>query len=185
MEIINSTGTSISSIDWLIPQGKSLFKTLTSEKMQRRVRAIVLFLSVLVLLFIVGVIKTIQISLQLAYQEFELALRELEPVEISNSQESESLEEILDSQESEPVEEISNSQKTDDIEFTPTIAVVRDTRIRALRKEASQQGIRNASRMKKEDLLMALQNSVQITHLNEVPNASDKTSRCSDSGDSA
>ena len=171
MEMINLTG--ISSIDWLIPQGKSLFKTLTSEKMQRRVRAIVLFLLILVLLFIVGMIKTTQISLQLAYQEFESALRDVEPVEISNSQESE------------PVEEISNSQKTDDIESTPTIAVVRDTRIRALRKEASQQDIRNASRMKKEDLLMALQNSVQITHLNEVPNASDKTSRCSDSGDSA
>ena len=171
MEMINLTGTS--SIDWLIPQGKSLFKTLTSEKMQRRVRAIVLFLLVLVLLFIVGMIKTIQISLQLAHQEFELALQDVESVEISNSQESE------------PVEEILNVQKTDDIESTPTIAVVRDTRIRALRKEASQQGIRNASRMKKEDLLMALQNSVQITHLNEVPNASDKTSRCSDSGDSA
>jgi|GEM_PF-864570 len=185
MEIVNTTSSLMNLIDWLIPQGKSLFKALTSEKMQRRVRAIVLFLLVLVLLFIVGMIKTIQISLQLAYQEFELALRELEPVEISNSQESESLEEILDSQESEPVEEISNSQKTDDIEFTPTIAVVRDTRIRALRKEASQQGIRNASRMKKEDLLMALQNSVQITHLNEVPNASNKNSRCSNSGDSA
>ena len=176
MEIINSTGTSISSIDWLIPQGKSLFKTLTSKTMQRRVRAIVLFLSVLVLLFLVGVIKTIQISLQLAYQEFESVLRDVEPVEISNSQESESVEPV----------EISNSQKTDDLESTPPIAaVVRDTRIRALRKEASQQGIRNASRMKKEYLLTALQNSVQITHLNEVSNASDKTSRCSDSGDSA
>ena len=174
MEVINTLDTLVSPIDWLVPQGKSLFKTLTSKKMQRRVRAIVLFLSVLVLLFLVGVIKTIQISLQLAYQEFESALRDVEPVEISNSQESE------------PVEEISNAQKTDDIESTPPIAaVVRDTRIRALRKEASQQGIRNASRMKKEDLLMALQNSVQVTHLNEVPNASDKTSRCSDSGDSA
>ena len=173
MEIVNTTSSLMNLIDWLIPQGKSLFKALTSEKMQRRVRAIVLFLLVLVLLFIVGVIKTIQISLQLAYQEFESALRELEPVEISNSQESE------------PVEAISNFHKIDEVEFTSPIAVVRDTRIRALRKEASQQGIRNASRMKKEDLLMALQNSVQITHLNEVPNASDKTSRCSDSGDSA
>ena len=174
MEVINTLDTLVSPIDWLIPQGKSLFKALTSEKMQRKVRAIVLFLLVLVLLFIVGMIKTIQISLQLAYEEFESALRDLEPVEILNSQESE------------PVEEISNSQKTDDIELTPTIAaVVRDTRIRALRKEASKQGIRNASRMKKEDLLMALQNSVQITHLNEVPNASNKNSRCSDSGDSA
>ena len=100
MEVINTLDTLVSPIDWLIPQGKSLFKALTSEKMQRRVRAIVLFLSVLVLLFIVGMIKTIQISLQLAYEEFESALRELEPVEISNSQESE------------PVEEISNSQKT-------------------------------------------------------------------------
>ena len=173
MEIINSTGTSISSIDWLIPQGKSLFKTLTSEKMQRRVRAIVLFLSVLVLLFIVGVIKTIQISLQLAYQEFESALRDVEPVEISNSQESE------------PVEEISNSQKTDDIELTPPIAIVRDMRIRSLRKEASQQGIRNASRMSKADLLTALQNFVQTTHSSEGSNASDETSRCSNSGGSA
>ena len=104
MEMINSTGTS--STDWLIPQGKSLFKTLTSEKMQRRVRAIVLFLLSLVLLFIVGMIKTIQISLQLAYQEFELALRDVEPVEISNSQESEPVEEIPTAQESEIVEEI-------------------------------------------------------------------------------
>ena len=173
MEIINSTGTSISSIDWLIPQGKSLFKTLTSEKMQRRVRAIVLFLSVLVLLFIVGVIKTIQISLQLAYQEFESALRDVEPVEISNSQESE------------PVEEISNSQKTDDLEPTSPIAIVRDMRIRSLRKEASQQGIRNASRMSKADLLKALQNSVQTTHPSEGYNASDETNGCSNFGGSA
>ena len=151
MEMINSTG--ISSIDWLIPQGKSLFKTLTSEKMQRRVRAIVLFLLVLVLLFIVGMIKTIQISLQLAYQEFELALRDVEPVEISNSQESE------------PVEEILNVQKTDDIKSTPTIvASVRDTRVRSLRKEASQQGIRNVSRMSKAELLIALQISGQVIY---------------------
>ena len=171
MEMINLTGTS--SIDWPIPQGKSLFKTLTSEKMQRRVRAIVLFLLVLVLLFIVGMIKTIQISLQLAYQEFELALQDVESVEISNSQESE------------PVEEILNAQKTDDIESTPTIvAVVRDTRVRSLRKEASQQGIRNASRMSKAELLIALQNPVQIIHPSEVSNASDnETSRCSNSGE--
>ena len=151
MEMINLTGTS--SIDWLIPQGKSLFKTLTSEKMQRRVRAIVLFLLVLVLLFIVGMIKTIQISLQLAYQEFELALQDVESVEISNSQESEIVEEIL------------NVQKTDDIESTPTIvAAVRDTRVRSLRKEASQQGIRNVSRMSKAELLIALQISGQVIY---------------------
>ena len=108
MEVINTFDTLVSPIDWLIPQGKSLFKTLTSEKMQRRVRAIVLFLSVLVLLFIVGVVKTIQISLQLAYQEFESALRELELIEILNFQESE------------PVEEILNAQKTDDTESAPT-----------------------------------------------------------------
>ena len=173
MEAINTLDTLMSPIDWLIPQSQMVIKVLTSEQTTRRVRAIILFLSVLVLLFIVGVIKTTQISLQLAYQEFESALREVEPVEISNSQESE------------PVEEISNFHKIDEVEFTSPIAVVRDTRIRALRKEASQQGIWNASRMKKEDLLMALQNSVQVTHLNEVPNASDKTSRCSDSGDSA
>ena len=151
MEVINTLDTLVSPIDWLIPQGKSLFKMLTSEKMQRKVRAIVLFLLVLVLLFIVGVIKTIQILLQLAYEEFESALRELEPVEISNSQESE------------PVEEISNSQKTDDIELTPTIAaVVRDTRIRSLRKEATQQGIRNASRMTQAELLIALQIPIKL-----------------------
>ena len=172
MKMINLTGTS--STDWLIPQGKSLFKTLTSEKMQRRVRAIVLFLLVLVLLFIVGMIKTIQISLQLAYQEFELALQDVESVEISNSQESE------------PVEEIPNAQKTDDIESTPTIvAAVRDTRVRSLRKEASQQGIRNVSRMTKAELFVALQISGQIIYPSEVSNASDETSRCSDSGGSA
>ena len=121
--------------------------------MQRRVRAIVLFLLVLVLLFIVGMIKTIQISLQLAYQEFELALQDVETVE------------ILDSQESEPVEEILNAQKTDDIESTPTIvAAVRDTRVRSLRKEAGQQCIRNASRMSKADLLVALQISGQVIY---------------------
>ena len=172
MEMINLTGTS--SIDWLTPQGKSLFKTLTSEKMQRRVRAIVLFLLALVLLFIVGMIKTIQISLQLAYQEFELALQDVESVEISNSQESEIVEEIL------------NVQKTDDIESTPTIvAAVRDTRVRSLRKEASQQGIRNVSRMTKAELLIALQISGQIIYPSEVSNASDETSRCSNSGGSA
>jgi len=170
MEMINSTGTS--STDWLIPQGKSLFKTLTSEKMQRRVRAIVLFLLILVLLFIVGMVKTIQISLRLAYQEFELALRDVETVEISNSQESE------------PVEEILNVQKIDEIESTPTIEVVRDTRVRSLRKEASQQGIRNVSRMSKAELLIALQISGQVIHPSEVSNASDETSRCSNSGES-
>jgi len=170
MEMINSTGTS--STDWLIPQGKSLFKTLTSKTMQRRVRAIVLFLLSLVLLFIVGMIKTIQISLQLAYQEFELALQDVESVEISNSQESE------------PVEEIPNVQKIDEIESTPTIEVVRDTRVRSLRKEASQQGIRNVSRMSKAELLIALQISGQVIHPSEVSNASDETSRCSNSGES-
>ena len=170
MEMINLMGTS--SIDWLIPQGKSLFKTLTSEKMQRRVRAIVLFLLALVLLFIVGMVKTIQISLRLAYQEFELALRDVETVEISNSQESE------------PVEEILNVQKIDEIESTPTIEVVRDTRVRSLRKEASQQGIRNVSRMSKAELLIALQISGQVIYPSEVSNASDETSRCSNSGES-
>ena len=172
MEIVNTTSALMNPIDRLIPKGKLLFKTLTSKTMQRRVRAIVLFLSVLVLLLLVGVIKTIQISLQLAYQEFESALRDVEPVE------------ILDSQESEPVEpvEISNSQKIDNLEPTPPIAVVRDTRIRSLRKEASQQGIRNASRMSKADLLMALQNFVQTTHPSEGSNASDETSRCSNFG---
>jgi hypothetical protein len=38
-----------------------------------------------------------------------------------------------------------------------TIVVVPDTRIRSLRKEASQQGIRNASRMTKAELLVVLQ----------------------------
>ena len=157
MEMMNVTGTS--SPDWLIPQGKSLFKTLTSEKMQRSVRAIVLFLLALVLLFIVGMVKTIQISLQLAYQEFELALRDVESVEISNAQEYE------------PVEKILNAQKTDDIESAPPIAaVVRDMRVRSLRKEASQQGIRNASRMSKAELLIALQNPVQIIYPSEVSN---------------
>ena len=141
--------------------------------MQRRVRAIVLFFLVLVLLFTVGVIKTIQISLQLAYQEFESALRDVEPVEISNSQESE------------PVEEISNFHKIDEVEFTSTIvAAVRDTRVRSLRKEASQQGIRNVSRMTKAELLVALQISGQVIHPSEVSNASDETSRCSNSGES-
>ena len=83
----------------------------------------------------VGVLKTIQIALQAAHQEFESALQDSELVEISNS------------------------QKIEDIEPTPMIVVVRDTRIRSLRKEASQQGIRNVSRMTKAELLTALQYS--------------------------
>jgi len=55
--------------------------------------------------------------LQLANPESESALRDIEPVEISNSQKSE------------PVEEILNAQEPDDIESTPTIAIVWDTRI--------------------------------------------------------
>jgi hypothetical protein len=131
MEIINSTGPR--PIGWLIPQGKSLFQALISKTTKRQVRSIVQFLLVLVLLFIVGVIKTIQISLQVAYQEFESALQDSEPVEISNS------------------------QKNEDREVPAPIVVVRDTRIRSLRKEASQQGIRNVSRMTKAELLVVLQ----------------------------
>ena len=63
------------------------------------------------------------------------------------------------------MEEILNAQKTDDIKSTPTIvAAVRDTRVRSLRKEAGQQGIRNASRMSKADLLVALQISGQVIY---------------------
>jgi cytoskeletal protein RodZ len=131
MEIINSTGPR--PIGWLIPQRKSLSKALISKKTKRQVRSIVLFLLVLVLLFIVGVLKMIQISLQVAYQEFESALQDSEPMEISNS------------------------QKNEDTEVPAPIVVVRDTRIRSLRKEASHQGIRNASRMSKAELLVVLQ----------------------------
>jgi hypothetical protein len=150
MEIMNSRDLRRSPIDCFMAQSQSCSNLLTSEQVKRGIRAIVLFLIVLLLLFIVGVVKTIQISLQLAYQEFELALQDSKPVEISNFQESES---------TKPVE-ISNSQKIDDMQQPPsTIAVVRDTRIRSLRKEASQQGIRNVSRMTKAELLTALQYS--------------------------
>lgn len=136
MEIMNSRDLRRSPIDCFMAQSQSCSNWLTSERVKRGVRAIVLFLIVLLLLFIVGVVKTIQISLQLAYQEFELALQDSKPVEISNS------------------------QKSDDMDESPTtIAVVRDTRIRSLRKEASQQGIRNVSRMTKAELLTALQYS--------------------------
>jgi hypothetical protein len=68
-----------------------------------------------------------------AYREFESALQDSEPVEISNS------------------------QKMDEIKGPLPIVPVRDARIRSLRKEASQQGIRNASRMTKAELLVVLQ----------------------------
>jgi hypothetical protein len=144
MEVINVLDTIVSPIDWLIPQSQSFLKTITSEQMKRRVRAIVLFMSVLLLLLLVGMVKTIQISLQGAIQEFESALQDNAPVEISNAQKNEG-----------PVAlEISNSPKMSDI---APIALVRDTRIRSLRKQASQQGIRNVSRMSKAELLVVLQ----------------------------
>jgi hypothetical protein len=83
MEVINVLDTIVSPIEWLIPQSQSFLKTITSEQMKRRVRAIVLFLSVLLVLFLVGMVKTIQISLQVALQEFESALQDQSPVEIS------------------------------------------------------------------------------------------------------
>jgi hypothetical protein len=147
MEVINTLDTIVSPIDWLIPHSQMVIKVLTSDQTKRRVRAIVLFLSVLVVLFLVGMVKTLQISLQVAIQEFESALQEQDPVKISNSQENEGTTAL----------EISNAQKMDDLGPPSPIAIVRDTRIRSLRKEASQQGIRNVSRMTKAELLVALQ----------------------------
>jgi hypothetical protein len=144
MEVINTLDTIVSPIDWLIPHSQMVIKVLTSDQTKRWVRAIVLFLSVLVVLFLVGMVKTLQISLQVAIQEFESALQDQSPAEISNAQKNEGAVAL----------EISNAQKMDDIE---PIAIVRDTRIRSLRKEASQQGIRNVSRMSKAELLVALQ----------------------------
>ncbi len=137
MEIINMLDTKINPIGWLIPGGKSWFKITTTQKMQRVVWAIGLFLGFLTLLLFAGLFKTVQISLTVAYREFESALQDSEPVEISNS------------------------QKMDEIEVTQPIVPVRDTRIRSLRKEASQQGIRNVSRMTKAELLVALQISIE------------------------
>jgi hypothetical protein len=151
MEVINMLDTIVSPIDWLIPQVQALRKTITSNQMKRRVRAIVLFLSVLVVLFLVGMVKTLQISLQVAIQEFESALQDQSPAEIANSQKNEGVAAL----------QISNSQKIDDVGPPSPIAIVRDTRIRSLRKEASQQGIRNVSRMSKAELLVALQIPVE------------------------
>ena len=86
MEIVNMLDTKINPIDWLIPRGKSWFKISTTQKMQRIVWAIVLFFGFLALLLIVGIFKTVQISLTVAYREFESALQDSETVEISNSQ---------------------------------------------------------------------------------------------------
>jgi hypothetical protein len=133
MEIVNMLGTKINPIDWLIPGGKSWFKISTTQKMQRFVWAIVLFFGFLALLMVAGIFKTVQISLTVAYREFESALQDSEPMEILNS------------------------QKMDEIEGTLPIVPVRDMRIRSLRKEASQQGIRNVSRMTKAELLVVLQ----------------------------
>jgi hypothetical protein len=120
--IINTLDKIVSPIDWLIPQSQMVIKVMTSEQTKRRVRAIVLFLSVLLVLFLVGMVKTIQISLQVALQEFESALQDQSPVEISNSQKNEGAVAL----------KISNSQKMDALEIPSPIAVVRDTRIRSL-----------------------------------------------------
>lgn len=74
----------MSPINGLIPHTQTLFKTITSDPMKRRVGAIVIFLSVLLVLFLADLAKVIQISLQVAIQEFESALQDQLLVEISN-----------------------------------------------------------------------------------------------------
>ena len=90
---------------------------------------------------VLGVAKTIQISVLAASEAFVEALAI--PEEST---------EILIVQETEPI-----SQKTTEIlTVQETEPIVPDLRVRTLRKTATAKGIPNAGRMKKADLLTAL-----------------------------
>ena len=141
MQMINGIDTFITPIAWFITMSHKAYQILTSPRAQQVYKAIVLFIGVLCIAIVLGVAKTIQISVLAASEAFveALAIPE-EPME------------ILTVQKSEPI-----SQKTTEIlTVQETEPIVPDLRVRTLRKTAIAKGIPNAGRMKKADLLTAL-----------------------------
>ena len=141
MQIINWIDTFIAPIAWFITMSQKSHQILTSPRAQQVYKAIVLFIGILCIAIVLGVAKTIQISVLAASEAFVEALAI--PEEST---------EILTVQKSEPI-----SQKTTEIlTVQETEPIVPDLRVRTLRKTATAKGILNAGRMKKADLLTAL-----------------------------
>ena len=141
MQIINWIDTFIAPIAWFITMSHKAYQMLTSPRAQQVYKAIVLFIGILCIAIVLGIAKTIQISVLAASEAFVEALAI--PEEST---------EILIVQESAPISqgpiEILTVQETEPI--------VPDLRVRTLRKTATAKGIPNAGRMKKADLLTAL-----------------------------
>ena len=141
MQMINWIDTFIAPIVWFITMSHKAYQILTSPRAQQVYKASVLFIGVLCIAIVLGVAKTIQISVLAASEAFMEALATPEePTE------------ILIVQETEPI-----SQKTTEIlTVQETEPIVPDLRVRTLRKTATAKGIPNAGRMKKADLITAL-----------------------------
>ena len=141
MQMINGIDTFIAPIAWFITMSHKAHQILTSPRAQQVYKAIVLFIGVLCIAIVLGVAKTIQISVLAASEAFMEAL--------ATPEEST---EILIVQESAPI-----SQEPMEILTVQEIEpIVPDLRVRTLRKTATAKGIPNAGRMKKADLLTAL-----------------------------
>ena len=140
MQMINWIDTFIAPIIWFIAMSHKLYQILTSPGAQQVYKAIVLFIGVLCIAIVLGIAKTIQISVLAASEAFveALAIPE-EPMEILIVQESEHI-----------------SQEPEMLTVQETEPLVPDLRVRTLRKTATAKGIPNAGRMKKADLLIAL-----------------------------
>ena len=141
MQIINWIDTFIAPIAWFITMSQKSCQTFTSPRAQQVYKAIVLFISVLCIAIILGIAKTIQISVLAASEAFVEAL--VTPEEST---------EILIVQESEPI----SQEPTEILTVQKSEPIVPDLRVRTLRKTATAKGIPNAGRMKKADLLTAL-----------------------------
>ena len=141
MQMINWIDTFIAPIAWFITMSQKSYQTLTSPRAQQVYKAIVLFMGVLCIAIVLGVAKTIQISVLAASEAFMEALETPEePIEMLIVQESEHI----------------SQERTEMLTVQKSEPIVPDLRVRTLRKTATAKGIPNAGRMKKADLLTAL-----------------------------
>ena len=141
MQIINWIDTFIAPIVWFITMSQKAYQILISSRAQQVYKAIVLLIGILCIAIVLGIAKTIQISVLAASEAFVEALAI--PEEST---------EILIVQESEPI----SQKKTEILTVQEIEPIVPDLRVRTLRKTATARGIPNAGRMKKADLLTAL-----------------------------
>ena len=90
MQIINWIDTFIAPIAWFITTSHKTYQMLTSPRAQQVYKAIALFIGVLCIAIVLGVAKTIQISVLAASEAFMEALATPEePMEILIVQETE------------------------------------------------------------------------------------------------